>query len=100
MPMFERRLKRGIVSKPLLDRPTLSPYHQKIWEAFHMLSITRPMGGFGVSGIPYQNMRDYLDENDIIDKTIRELYIECFLIMDSVFMAHYNSPKEEYKDGY
>ncbi len=76
----------GFAVPELDDRPVLHPVHLELWEAFSVLSSSRPVG-FGVGYIPLTEMVCYAT---VIGYERVTDFVSIMRALDSVFVKHQN----------
>lgn len=57
-----------------------------IWRAWHDLGVSRPSGGFSVSGIPWVEMSRYCEDNGI-NGAMRLRWIRLLRAMDLAYLG-------------
>lgn len=91
--LAEWRKKRGIPQPLALDEkpadifPDLIP----IWNAWHELSTSRPVG-MAASGVPWSEQSRYCEDHGI-DGPARLRWIRLLRAMDLVYLTHSNKRK-------
>ena len=77
--------EEGHPIKPWVERPVLIPWLEPYWEAFLVLSQTRPVG-MGVGAIPLSEIVAYLDLHQVEDPEERRDTLRYVQILDRAFL--------------
>lgn len=88
----------GAPVKELDDIPDLFYSAVPFWEAFTELSSSR-QSGFGLGGIPYSEITDWLDENDIFSLEERQRYRRFINSTNNAFVNIKNESSTDKKEN-
>lgn len=78
------------------DRPSLYPDLRLDYEAFIVLSSSRPVG-MAVMAIPISEIKSYMDMFGISSLSERKLFLRRIKIMDGIYMDYINAQEKAKK---
>lgn len=82
--------EQGTKVDALRNRPRLKAWNLDYYNAFNVLSSSRPSGMGGVGPIPLSEILAYFSIFEIHDPDDRVTYITMMQSLDSVYLSHIN----------